>query len=327
MKLPRRQFLHLAAVAAPLTVLLSLADRGAWSQTARTIRFVVPFPAGGGADLLTRVLTEQIGKVENVTTVVENRPGAASIIGTDIASRAAPDGNTVLIVANSFIIHPYFKKLNYDPLTSFAPICLLANSPQVIVVNSTSPYHTLADLIDSARAKPDQLTNASVGPASTQHIAFELLKLRAKVNLIYVPFSGNPPAVNALLGGHVTVVMANYAEVAENIKAGNLRALAVGSRARLEALPNVPTVAESGYNDYEVNVWYGLLAPAKTPKEIVDQLSQWCGAAMRAPELKPKWALQGLDPVGKPAADFAAHLRQQYEEYGRVIREAHIQAG
>jgi tripartite-type tricarboxylate transporter receptor subunit TctC len=324
MKLPRRQFLHLAAGAAALTILLALADHGAWSQTTRTIRFVVPFPAGGGADLLTRVLAQQIGKIGNVTTVVENRPGAASVLGTETVSRAAPDGNTVLIVANSFIVHPFFKKLNYDPLTSFAPISLLADSPQVIVVNSTSPYHSLADLIDAARAKPGELTNASVGPASTQHIAFELLKLRAKINMIYVPFNGNGPAVNELLGGHVTAVMANYSEVSENIKAGNLRALAVGSRARLDWLPNVQTVAESGYKDYEVNVWYGLLAPANTPKETVDQLSQWSDAAMLAPELQPKWALQGLDPVGKPAADFAAHLRQQQEDYARVIREANI---
>jgi tripartite-type tricarboxylate transporter receptor subunit TctC len=179
MKLLRRRFLHLAAGAVALTVLLALAEHGAWSQTARTIRFVVPFPAGGGADLLTRVLAEQIRKAEGVTTVVENRPGAASVVGTEVVSRAAPDGNTVLIVANSFIIHPFFKKLNYDPLTSFEPICLLANSPQVIVVNSTSPYRSLADLIDAARAKPGELSNASVGPASTQHIAFELLKLRS----------------------------------------------------------------------------------------------------------------------------------------------------
>jgi tripartite-type tricarboxylate transporter receptor subunit TctC len=318
----RREFM--AAGAAGLTVLLAPTDHGARSQTARTIRFVVPFPAGGGADLLVRVLAEQIGRAQGVSTVIENRPGAASVIGTEAVSRAAPDGNTVLIVANSFIIHPNFKKLSYDPLTSFEPICLLANSPQVIVVNSTSPYRTLADLIGAAHAKPGELSHASVGPATTQHIAFELLKLLAKVNMTYVPFNGNGPALNALLGGHVTAAMSNYAEAAENISAGKLRAVAVGSRARIDSLPNVPTVSESGYKDYEVNVWYGLLAPAKTPKQTVDQLSQWCNAAVLTPELKPKWAMQGLDPVGKPAADFASHLRQQYEEYVRVIREANI---
>ncbi len=318
----RRRFFRLAGGA---SAVLALTGNGAWSQASRTIKFVVPFPPGGGADLLTRVLAGQIGNAPGVTTVVENRPGAASIVATEYVSRAPADGNTLLIVANSFVIHPFFKQLDYDPLTSFAPISWLANSPQVIVVNSASPYRTLGDLIEAARAKPGQLTNASVGPATTQHIAFELLKLRAKINMIYVPFNGNGPAINELLGGHVDAVMANYSEAAENIKAGNLRALAVASRARLQWMPDVPTVAESGYAGYDVNVWYGLVTPAGTPSAVVDQLSQWCDAAMLSPELKPKWDVQGLDPVGKPAADFAAHLRQQRAEYGQVIHDANIQ--
>jgi tripartite-type tricarboxylate transporter receptor subunit TctC len=321
MKPPRRKFLHLAAGAA----LLAVANHVAWSQTSGAIRFVVPFPAGGGGDLLIRVVAQQMGNSRGVTTVVEDRPGAASIVGTEYVSRAAPDGNTLLLVANSFIIHPFFKKLNYEPLTSFVPISLLANSPQVIVVNSTSPYHTLAALLDAARAKPGALTFSSIGPATTQHIAFELLKLRAKVDLAFVPFNGEVPAINELLGGRVDTVMANYSAAAENIKAGSLRALAVGSRARLEWLPDVPTVAESGYPAYEVYVWSGLVAPAGTPAHIVDQLSEWCNAAILAPELKSKLSLLGLDPIGKPTAEFAAFLRQQREEYGRAIHEANIQ--
>ena len=222
--LSRRRLIRLSA-AAGLTLLPSVADREAFSQAPKTVRFIVPFPAGGGADLLMRVLTDQVGRNAGVATVVENRPGAASIVGTEYVSRAPPDGGTVLIAANSLIIHPFFKKLNYDPLTSFAPIVWLATSPQVIVVNAASPFHTLSDLVETARAKPGQLTNASVGPATTQHIAFELFKLRAKIKMIYVPFNGNGPAVNELLGGHVDAVMANYAEVAENIKAGNFRAV------------------------------------------------------------------------------------------------------
>ena len=325
-QISRRRLIRLSAGTAALTVLPSLDNREARSQAPKTIRFVMPFPPGGGADLLMRVLTEQIGRSAGVTTVVETRPGAASIVGTDYVSRAPPDGGTVLIAANSFIIHPFLKKLNYDPLTSFAPVAWLANSPQVIVVNAASPFHTLADLVEAARAKPGELTNASVGPATTQHIAFELFKLRAKIKMIYVPFNGNGPAVNELLGGHVNAVMANYAEVAEHIKAGSLRALAVGSPAPLEWMPDVPTIAQSGYPGYEVSVWYGLFAPAGTPAPVIDQLGQWCNTAMLAPELKPKWALQGLEPVGKPGAELAAHLRKQQEEYGRVIREADIEA-
>ena len=323
--LSRRRLIRLSA-AAGLTLLPSVADREAFSQAPKTVRFIVPFPAGGGADLLMRVLTDQVGRNAGVATVVENRPGAASIVGTEYVSRAPPDGGTVLIAANSLIIHPFFKKLNYDPLTSLAPIVWLATSPQVIVVNAASPFHTLTDLVEAARAKSGQLTNASVGPATTQHIAFELFKLRAKIKMIYVPFNGNGPAVNELLGGHVDAVMANYAEVAENIKAGNFRALAVGSPARLEWMSDVPTVAESGYPGYEVSVWYGLFAPASTPAAVIDQLGQWCSAAMLAPELKPKWALQGLEPVGKSGAELAVHLRRQQEEYGRIIREADIKA-
>jgi tripartite-type tricarboxylate transporter receptor subunit TctC len=317
---------HFLSSSTTLAFTLIAGTRSGLSQAPKTIRFIVPFPAGGGADLLMRVLSEQIGKGAGVTTVVENRPGAASFVGTEFVSRATPDGGTLLIAANSFIIHPFFKKLNYDPLTSFAPIAWLATSPQVIVVNAASPFQTLADMVEAARTRPGQLTNASVGPATTQHIAFELFKLRANIKTIYVPFNGNGPAINELMGRHVDVVMANYAEAAEYIKSGHLRALAVGSPARLEWLPEVPTIAESGYPGYEVSVWYGLFAPAATPATVVGQLGQWCSAAMLAPELKPRWALQGLEPVGKPAAVLAAHLRQQRDEYGRVIREADIQA-
>ena len=256
--------------------------------------------------------------------MIENRPGAASVIGTEAASRAAPDGNTVAIIANSFIIHPNFKKLSYDPLTSFEPVCLLATSPQVIVVNSASPFRTLADLVNEARAKPGTLSNASVGPASAQHIAMEQFKLIAKINTTFVPFNGNTPALNSLLGGHVHVVMSNFSEAVENVAAGKLRALAVGGRSRIEAWPNVLTVAEQGYKDYEVAVWYGLIAPAGTPKNMVAELSQWCKDGMLNPDLKPKWEAQGLAPVGSSAAEFGAHLKKETADYARVIKEASI---
>ena len=309
-------------VAAAIVAALSVSHASA--QSSRQIRFIVPFPAGGGADLLTRVLAEKWTQANGVSAVIENRPGAASMIGTDAASRAAPDGNTLLVVANSFIIHPNFKKLNYDPLTSFEPVCLLANSPQVIVVNNTSPYRTFNDLAAAARAKPGELSHASVGPASAQHIAFEQIKLLAKLSMVFVPFNGNTPAINSLLGGHVTAVMSNFSEAVEQVNGGKLRALATTERKRLDAWPNVPTMDESGLKDYSTAVWYGLLVPAKTPKETVAQLSRWCTAAMQAPELKPKWTLQGLAPIGSSAAEFATHLKQQSDDYARVIRGANI---
>src|SRR4051812_32485319 len=304
--------------------LIALSVSTAGAQSSRQIRFIVPFPAGGGADLLTRVLAEKWGQAHAVSTLIENRPGAASVIGTEAASRAIPDGNTAAIVANSFIIHPNFKKLSYDPLTSFEPVCLLANSPQVIVVNSSSPYKTLSEWLDAARAKPGELSHASVGPASPQHIAFEQLKLLAKVNITFVPFNGNTPALNALLGGHVGSVMSNYSEAAELVSAGKLRALAVASAKRVDGWPNVPTVAEQGFADYAVEAWYGFVAPAKTPKDKVAELSKWCAEAMLASELKPKWELHGLTPVGSTSKAFAAHLRKQSDDYARVIRDANI---
>jgi tripartite-type tricarboxylate transporter receptor subunit TctC len=270
----RRHFLSFGTT---LGLALIVGARSVLSQAPKTIRFIVPFPAGGGADLLMRVLSEQIGKGAGVTTVVENRPGAASIVGTEFVSRATPDGGTLLVAANSFIIHPFFKKLNYDPLTSFAPIAWLATSPQVIVVNAASPFQTLADMVEAARARPGQLTNASVGPATTQHIAFELFKLRAKIKTIYVPFNGNGPAINELLGRHVDVVMANYAEAAEYIKTGHLRALAVGSPTRLEWLPEVPTIAESGYPDMKLAFGMGCL---RRRRRLRRSSINWVGGAV-----------------------------------------------
>ena len=179
MKVLRRQFLHLAAGAAALTVLVALANHGAWSQAPRTIKIVVPFPPGGTTDILARVLGEQIGRTQRVTVLVENRPGAGAVIGTEAVSRATPDGNTVLMTANSFVINPHLKKLNYDPLTSFEPICYLVRSPHVIIVNGASPSPTLGDLLGAARAKPGSLTMAGNGPATAHHIAFEMLKRAA----------------------------------------------------------------------------------------------------------------------------------------------------
>jgi tripartite-type tricarboxylate transporter receptor subunit TctC len=327
MKLPhRRQFLHLAAGAAALPVVFALlfSGSGAWSQATRTIKIIVPLPPGGGSDILARVLAEQIGRAQGPTLVVENRPGAGSAIGTEAASRAAPDGNTLLINTASIVIGPHLRKLNYDPLTSFEPICYLVNTPIFVVVNSASPYRTLADLLSEARAKPGDLTLASVGPATTLHIASEKLKLAANINLTYVPYSGTAPAITALLGAHVTSMIAEHPAVAEQLNSGKLRALATGSRTRIESFPDVPTVAESGYQDYEIDVWWGLFAPAKTPKETVSQLAGWFSAALKAPEMKPKFAVQGFRAVGVCGTDFGSFLRTQYNEYGRVIRESNI---
>jgi tripartite-type tricarboxylate transporter receptor subunit TctC len=304
-------------------VLALLSGQSAWSQTPRTIKIIVPYPPGGTADIVARLLAEQIGRMQGLAMVIENRPGAGTAIGTESVARAAPDGNTLLISSPEIVITPLLRKTNYDPLTSIEPICNLVSSPTVIVVNPSSPYRTLADLLDAARAKPGDVTMASTG---IFQIAIEMLKRAADANLTYVPYSGNAPASSALMGGHVTSVFAVYPTVAELVKAGKLRALAVASRKRIEALPDVPTIIESGYRDYEVEVWLGLMAPAKTPKGALSQIAGWFTAALRAPEVKLRLISHDTYPVAVCGADFAAYIRKQYDEISLVIREGNIKA-
>jgi tripartite-type tricarboxylate transporter receptor subunit TctC len=305
-------------------ILLALGNHSVWSQSARTIKIIVPFGPGSSVDVLARLLAEQVGRAQGPAMVVENRVGAGQIVATEAVAGAPPDGNTVLFMNQPFIINPLLRKVTYDPLTSFEPICHLANSPNLFVVNAASPYHTLADLLNAARAKPGTLTLAAVGPGSASQIAFEVLKRAANVDMVFVPYQGTPPALNALLGDHITSVLAGYPDVYEQLNAGALRALAVASLSRIEPLPALPTVAESGFAGYEAELWYGVVAPAKTPKEKITQLTELFSAALQAPETKRKLVAQGLFPIGKCGADFGALIRKQYEEYGRIIRDANI---
>src|SRR5262244_526526 len=235
-----RRSLLLAASAVALG-LLSFSP-AAWSQ--RTIKVVVPFPPGGSADILARVVGEQVGKTNGVTVVIENRPGAGASIAYETVARAAPDANTLVINGNSLVINPHLRKVNYDPLTSFEPVCYLLSSPNLIVVNGSSPYHTLNDYVTAARAKPGELAFATVGPATAQHIGFEQFRRLTGINVTYVPYQGGAPAITALLGGHVSAVLANYSEAAEQLNAGTLRALVSLSRERIAPLPDVPSTTE-----------------------------------------------------------------------------------
>jgi len=214
--------------------------------------------------------------------------------------------------------------VNYHPFDSFEPVCLLVVAPLVISVQNASPYRTLKDLLDAARAKPGSVTMGSLGPGTPFDIGLAMLKNATKVDITFVPFNGNAPSINALLGGHVTSTFNSYSSVSSQLKAGTLRPLAVASKTRIPPLPDVPTVAESGVKDYEVTPWFGVYAPAKTPKDIVTQYANWFSAALKAPEVKDKLAVQELYPVGACGADFAAHLRKQYDDYGRAIREANF---
>ncbi|MBX9775646.1 MAG: hypothetical protein K2Y71_14780 [Xanthobacteraceae bacterium] len=301
-----------------------LSATGAWSQSSRTIKVVVPFPPGGGVDIVARIVTDQIARSQKVNFVVENRPGAGTLIATEAVARMPADANTVLWVSNSFIINPALRKVAYDPLTSFAPTCLLTRSPNVVVVNAASPYLTLADYLQDARSKPGQLQMAFQGPATSQHIATEKLKRAAKVDLINVPYPGGAPAATALTGGHVTALFVNYPSIAGQVTTGKARVLASGTRSRLEMHPNVPTIAEVVGTNYEEDVWIGAVAPAKTAASSVSQINDWMREALSTPDVRSKLAAQGLDTAGACGAAFGVFLREQLTEYTRVITDAKI---
>lgn len=328
MRLPHCRFLHLAARVAAAAVSLLVSVHGAWSQAERTIRMVVAVPAGGPADIVAHLFADQMSqafsRVHGPMLQIDTRLLAEGAVGAENVSRAAPDGDTLLMTTNSFIINPYLRQVRYDPLTGFEPVCYLVSSPEVVLVNGASQYRMLGDLLSAARVKPGELTMASFGPAGSAHIAVEMLKLAAKVDIRYIPFPNQVLAINALSGDRVTSAFVAYRAVREYLKDGRLRALATASRRRIDALPDVPAIAESGYADYEAEVRLWLLAPAATPKETISQLAGWFIAAMNAPEVKSKLVAEQLYPVGTCGADAAGFLRKQYEDIGRVIRDANI---
>jgi tripartite-type tricarboxylate transporter receptor subunit TctC len=305
-------------------VLVVLCGYEASAESARTIRLIVPVPPGASTDFVARLMAEYISRTYGVTLVVENRPGASGMIGTESVARAAPDGNTLLMTANTYLLDAQTRKANYHPVTDFAPICFLVHSPAVLVVSSALPYRTLADLFNAARAKPGELSMASVGPGSTFQMGFGMFTKAANINMIFVPFPGSAPAVNAALGSHVTSAFSGYAVVSEHVKAGTLRALAVATLKRIDPLPDVPTFDESGFKNLEVDNWFGVIAPEKTPKEMLTQLSGWFATAIQAPDVKAKLAIQGLYPVGMCGDEFGAFVRKRYDDYGEAIRASGV---
>jgi tripartite-type tricarboxylate transporter receptor subunit TctC len=319
------RFLKLLPSAMGLVLALALALPGAVSaQNGNTIRLVVPYPPGGTADVMARLLSQQVNSARGTNIIIENRPGAGTVTATDYVARQPPDGNTALIMSNSFVINSHMRKLNYDPLTSFAPVCNLVTSPNLIVVNAKSPYRKLADLLTVSKANPGELTVASVGPATTQHIGFLQLNLASKAQMTFVPFPGGAPAVNALLGDHVTAVYANYSEVIEQLRSGKLRALAATGAQRIGMLPDVPTIAEQGFPGYDVEVWLGMVVPTGTPQPAIDQLAKWFTDATMVPDVRARLVTLGMRPAGQCGAAFAKLIRARDADYARIMSEAGI---
>lgn len=319
----RRIFLPVALASAALVG--AFASSTAWSQAGRTIRLILPFPPGGPADAMVRVVVQQVAAAGGPSMVVETHPGAGTEIGTEYVSRAAPDGGTLLVMSPSFVVLPHVRKLKYDPLTDFAPICELATFPPLIVVNSDSPYRTLGDFIAAAHARPGVLTYGTIGPATSSQVAFEMLKQAANADITFVPFPGYTPAIQALLAHQVTAAQSDLTTVQGQLQSGQLRALATTAAARVSLLPDVPTVIEAGYKDVEAEFYGGVVAPAKTPQTTLSQVTRWFSDAIKAPEIRAKFGSLGFIPGGQCGGDFGAILRKDYDNYGRTIREAHLQ--
>jgi tripartite-type tricarboxylate transporter receptor subunit TctC len=291
----------------------------------KPVHLIVPFAPGGAFDVLARVVAAHLEREWRQPVLVETKPGAGSVVGTTFAARANPDGYTLVLVANSLVINAKLRPtLPYDAIKGFEPVALMVNSPQVIAVNPASPYRTLKEWLDAARAQPGTLSLGTVGPGTTQHIASEMLQRAAGVKLVYVPFAGGAPAVNAVLGGHVGAVLGNLSEVSAQISAGKLRPLAVTTRERLDEMNQVPTVAESGYPGYEAVVWCGMSAPAGTPREVVQRITESLGQALNDAEVRQRLVIAGFQPAYLGPADFATHIADMAQRYSRVIEDAKI---
>ena len=300
---------------------LAAPDAGAQSKT---LKIVVPYSPGSGPDILSRLMSEQIPHDGGPSVLVENRAGGGTLIGTEAAMRSDPDGSTVLLVANTFAINPPLKRGNYEIEKNFEPVCYLAATPMVLVVQSSSPWKTLKELVDDAKARPGKVTFASGGPASSLHVSIEVLRLATKIDINYVPYGGSGPAINALLGGHVQAVWADYPTVVSQLASGTLRGLVTTSGKRVAQLPDVPTLTETGISNYQADIFYGIMAPAKTPPEALNSLAHSFSTALKAPDMAPKLAKQGLNPVGICGAEFGKFLKGMSADYARIIKEAGI---
>jgi tripartite-type tricarboxylate transporter receptor subunit TctC len=286
------------------------------------IRLVVPFPAGGTTDILARDVAKQLTETLGQAVVVDNRPGAGGNIGADIVAKAAPDGYTLLMgTVGTHAINPsLYAKMPYDHIKDFVPVVLVAGVPNVLVVNPSVPVNTVADLVKLAKAKPGSINFASSGSGTSIHLSGELFKTVAGVDMTHVPYKGSSPALTDLMGGQVQIMFDNLPSSLPLIKSGKLRAVAVTSLKRAPALPDVPTVAESGFPGFEASSWFGILAPAGTPAPIVARLNAEVNKWLQSPAGKQQLLTQGAEAAGGPPENFVAHIRAETEKWAKVVK-------
>jgi tripartite-type tricarboxylate transporter receptor subunit TctC len=323
MQVPRRQFLQLSAGAAALAV-----SRFAWAQAypSRPVRLIVPFPPGGGAEICARLIGQWLSERLGQPFIIDNRPGAGTNIGTEAVVRAPPDGHTLLLVNSANAINAtLYDKLNYNFIRDIAPVASISRGPNVMVVHPSLPAKSVPELIAYAKANPGKLSMASGGIGSGSHVAGELFKMMAGVNMVHVPYRGVAPALTDLLGGQVQVMAASSAASIEYIRSSKLRALAVTGPTRTDVLPDIPSVGEF-LPGYEASGWFGVGAPRNTPGEIIDRLNNEINAGLADPKIKARFADLGGTVLGGSAADFGKFVADETEKWSKVVTFAGAKA-
>ena len=309
-------------VSALLLILIGMGGVFAQTQTYpnRPVRMLVGFPPGGGTDITARVLAPKLSEYLGQQFVVENRPGATTNIATDLVAKAAPDGYTLLFTTSAIAINmSLYKNLPFDALRDFAPISVFAEAPNLLVAHQSAGA-SVAELVAQAKAKPGSLNYSSAGSGTTQHLAGEVFKLRSHTQIVHIPYKGTAASLTAVIAGEVQFSFANVPAILGHVKNGRLRALAVAGPRRSDLMPDVPTLKEAGVDGVEVPVWYALLAPAATPREIISSLASATARAARSPETKQRLVEQGADPVGNSPEEFARLLREEVTKYAEVVR-------
>jgi len=291
----------------------------------RVIKIVVASSAGGGTDTVARVLASELAKPIGQQFVVENRPGAGNVRGSDVVAKSAPDGYTLLMSASTLAInHVMYKQLPYDVARDFAPITQMVSLPNVLVVGMGTPFRTFDDFLVAARAKPGALTYGSAGLGTAPHMAMELLRVSANIDVLHVPYTGVAPALNDIIGNRVDGMLVNFLSAKPQIDGGTLRALAMSSASRSRFMPDLPTINESGVPGYEAIQWFGLLAPAGTPQAIIDRLQAETAKILETPAMKARLALEGAEPIGNTPAEFSALIKAEMAKWSQVAKAAGI---
>jgi tripartite-type tricarboxylate transporter receptor subunit TctC len=308
---------------------LAAASTGTLAQQwpTKPLRLIVGFTPGGGVDINARLVASRLTEYLGQPAVVENRPGAGTNIANELVAKAPPDGYTLLFTSGALAVNmALYRKLPFDALRDFAPVSIFSESPNLLVVSSRMPARDVAELLALARAKPGVMNYSSAGTGTTQHMAGELFKLRTGTDIVHVPFKGSAPSLTALIAGDVDMTFVNIPAIIQQVRAGRLRPLAYAAARRSDVLPDVPTMREVGVSGADVSVWYGLLAPAGTPREVVDALAAAVGRAARAPDMRQRLLDQGADPVGNTPDEFAKLLGEEVARWKEVVAATGIHA-